>query len=159
MIRIPGWYRPPLLPHGANYPEGLLWNVDSHTSTRYAIKAKQHDTNLTFHKYEQTETSDLVVSTSDPFINRLRQHTFSTALSQFYWTRSGKSSSRSSETRLSRHSTVTARRFPLYVHSPTDLPSKRVLQQTLHSAAVRNIIDFHTFADISMIYTFCDTIY
>jgi len=68
------------------------------------------------HKNEQSRTSDRLVKTSDPLINRLRQHPFSTALSQLYLTRSGKSSSSSSETRRSRHSIVTARHGPTNLH-------------------------------------------
>jgi len=126
-------------------------------------KAEQNDASLTCHKNEQTETSDRLVKTSDPLINRLRQHPFSTARSQLYLTRSGKSSS--SETRRSRHSIVTARHgptnphFQLHVPSPMDPPSKRILKPTLHSAAVLDITDFPSFVDINMIYTFCDTIH
>jgi len=83
-------------------------------------KAEQNDASLTFHKNEQTETSDRLVKTSDPLISRLRQHTFSAALSQLYLTRSGKSSS-SSETRRSRHSIATARHGPIYISNSTFL--------------------------------------
>jgi LytS/YehU family sensor histidine kinase len=52
----------------------ILYSVDSHTFTCYTIKAEHNDASVTFHKNEQTETSDLLVNTGDPLINRLRQH-------------------------------------------------------------------------------------
>jgi hypothetical protein len=101
----------------------LLCSVDSHTFTCYTTRAEHNDVSVTFHKNEQTETSDLLVNTGDPLINRLRQRVLYSTISALFDTdwkqqQQHQQQNKAFKAFYRQSQTWTNPHFPLHVPSP-----------------------------------------